>query len=418
MIEFERFTTLNGLRVLVHQDKSTPLIAINLLYDVGSKDEDPAITGLAHLFEHLMFSGTERIPDFDKPLQIAGGENNAFTNTDITNYYITIPKENIETALWLESDRMEKINLSERNIDIQKNVVTEEFKQRYQNQPYGDAMLLLRELAYKKHPYRWPTIGADISHVQSADKKTITEFYYSHYAPNNAILCVSGNITPAEARNLIEKWFCHIETRDITPRNLPEEPAQNNKREKVVNKDVPASALYKAWHGVGRGHDTFAALDMITDLLAGGASGYLNNILVRERKLFSNANIYVTAEIEPGLVIFSGKLLPGVDPLKANRAVDEVLSGIAAGDILEYDIEKVKNRYESSTILGHTNILNKAMSLCMYELIGDVALVNSEVERYRNIGKSDIISAAKDYLNETNCSTLFYLTKQINIKPE
>ena len=416
MIEFERFTTLNGLRVLLHEDRTTPLVAINLLYDVGSKDEDPKTTGLAHLFEHLMFSGTERIPDFDKPLQIAGGENNAFTNTDITNYYITLPKENIETAFWLESDRMEEINLSERNIDIQKNVVTEEFKQRYQNQPYGDAMLLLRELAYKKHHYKWPTIGADINHIQNADRKTITDFYYSHYAPNNAILCVSGNITPTEAMKLIEKWFYRIKPRHIKPRNLPTEPKQIEKQESFVNKDVPASALYKAWHGVGRNHVDFATLDMITDLLAGGTSGYLQNTLVREQKLFSNANIYVTAEIEPGLVIFSGKLLPGIDPIKADKAVSDVLSKIAAGDISEYDIEKVKNRYESSAILGYTNILNKAMNLSLYELIGDAGLVNSEVKRYREIDINNIKSVASGYLNDKNCSTLFYIKNQINEK--
>lgn len=409
MIVFERFTTSNGLKVLIHEDRSTPLVAFNLLYDVGSKDESPEITGLAHLFEHLMFSGTKRIPDFDKPLQIAGGENNAFTNTDITNYYITLPKENIETAFWLESDRMEEINLSDRNIDIQKQVVTEEFKQRYQNQPYGDASLILRKLAFEKHPYRWPTIGADISHVQNAEKKIITDFYFSHYAPNNAILCISGNITANKARNLIEKWFCGIETRQIKQRNLPVEPVQTEKREIIVNKEVPASALYKAWHGASRHHNDFQKLDMITDLLAGGTSGYLQNKLVREQKLFSTANIYVTAEIEPGLIIFSGKMLPGVDPIKADNAVSDVISNIASGRIKDNDIEKVKNKYESATILDHTNVLNKAMSLCLYELLGDAGLVNKEVEKYRSINKSEVISAVTQYLDDKNCSTLFYL---------
>ncbi|HHU33826.1 MAG TPA: insulinase family protein [Bacteroidetes bacterium] len=409
MIEFERFTTSNGLRVLIHEDMSTPLVALNLLYDVGSKDENPEVTGLAHLFEHLMFSGTNRIPDFDKPVQIAGGESNAFTNTDITNYYIILPKENIETAFWLESDRMEEINLSDRNIDIQKQVVTEEFKQRYQNQPYGDALMILRKLAFEKHPYRWATIGADISHVQKAEKKVIKDFYYSHYAPNNAILCLSGNITAKKARNFVEKWFCGIEARQIKERNLPAEPIQTEKREIFVNKEVPTSALYKAWHGVGRCHDDFNKLDMITDLLAGGTSGYLQNKLVREQKLFSAANIYVTAEIEPGLIIFSGKMLPGVDPVKADKAVGDVISGIASGNINDYDIEKVKNRYESATILGHTNILNKAMDLCLYELIGDPRSINREVERYRSINRSEIISATSHYLNDNNCSTLFYL---------
>jgi len=409
MVKYEKFVADNGLRVLVHEDKTTPLVALNLLYDVGSKDEDPGVTGLAHLFEHLMFSGTENIPDFDTPLQLAGGENNAFTNTDITNYYITVPKDNIETAFWLEADRMNEINLSDKNIKIQKNVVTEEYKQRYLNQPYGDAMLILRKLSYAVHPYRWPTIGADIAHVRDAEKKTITNFYYSHYAPNNAILCLSGNITLDESKRLVDKWFGKIPRRAVNKRELPLEPPQTGAKRKTVNRNVPATALYKAWHGERRDSKFFPVLDMLTDILAGGDSGYLQNILVRDKKLFSNANIYVTAELEPGQLIFSGKLLPGVDLNEADDAVNEIISQLSTTPPSDYDIEKVKNRYEASNALGLTNILNKAMDLCLFELMGDANLINKEVDRYRAISKEDVVDASRKYLNSDNCSTLVYL---------
>lgn len=412
MIEFKRFIADNGLIVLVHEDRSTPLVAVNLLYNVGSKDEDPDHTGLAHLFEHLMFSGTKRIPNFDIPIQLAGGENNAFTNTDITNYYITVPKENIETALWLESDRMEEINLSKRNIDVQKSVVTEEYKERYLNQPYGDVGLLMRKMAYTTHHYKWPTIGADISHVQNVDYKTITDFYYSHYAPNNAILCISGNITADKSINLVNKWFGHISQRQVASRNLPMEPKQTEHRELTVEKDVPTTLLQKAWHGSKRGDIDFHILDMITDLMAGGSSGYLQKTLVRDKKLFSDANIYVSSEIEPGLINFSGRLLPGVDIKVAEEALNEVITHISTEPPSDYDIEKVKNRYEANTILNNTNILNKALNLSIYELLGDPSLINNETKLYRSISKDQVVNTINKYFIEENCNTLYYLSKR------
>ena len=292
MVNFRKFTLENGLRVLVHEDKSTPLVAMNILYDVGSRDEDPEMTGLAHLFEHLMFGGSVNIPDYDTPLQLAGGENNAFTNNDITNYYLTVPAQNIETGFWLEADRMAGLDFSQKNLDNQKNVVIEEFKQRYLNQPYGDVMLKLRPLAYKIHPYRWPTIGKDVKDIENASLGMIKEFFFAHYAPNNAILTLTGNITYDLAYDLTNKWFGPIEKRNIKVRNLPSEPPQNEKRILTIEGNVPSSALYKVWHIGPRLSDDFYTLDLITDILSGGESGRLNIELVREKKLFSEINAY------------------------------------------------------------------------------------------------------------------------------
>ncbi|MCU0409610.1 MAG: insulinase family protein, partial [Bacteroidales bacterium] len=390
MIEFSRHRLGNGLRVLVHEDRSSPLVAFNLLYDVGSRDEDETRTGMAHLFEHLMFGGTETIPDFDTPLQIAGGENNAFTNCDITNYYITVPARNIETAFWLESDRMRGLDLSPRSLDIQKKVVTEEFRQRYLNQPYGDAILMLRALAFRVHPYRWPAIGLDPSHIERADLDTVKEFYNSHYAPNNAILTLAGNIDTTEAIKLAMKWFGDIEASPARKRKLPAEPAQSEPRSLTAERDVPSDAVYRVWHTCGRNEADFHTLDMVTDLLAGGESGRLNRVLVREKKMFSDINAYITSDIDPGLLIVNGKLMNGVDPGEALRGVDEVISSLAGIRSDDYEIEKVKNRYESSVVFQNTSILNKAMNLSYYELLGDAAKINKEVEMYRSISGPDI----------------------------
>src|SRR4030042_1092750 len=328
MISYERFTLENGLRILVHEDRSTPLAAMNILYDAGSRDEDPEATGMAHLFEHLMFGGTASIPEFDKHLLMAGGENNAFTNTDITDYYITLPAENIETAFWLESDRMNLLDFSRKTLDIQKNVVIEEYNQRYLNQPYGDAMLIMRPLAYKVHPYRWPTIGMDISHIRNINLEKVRNFFFSHYAPNNAILTMTGNISKDRAIDLSKKWFGNIEKRNIRPRILPAEPEQKEGRILTVERDVPVDALYKVWHTGPRTGNDFYTLDLIIDLLAGGDSGRLYTKLVRQKKLFSEINAYITSDIDPGLIILHGKLMKGVDIQYAEESINRVINDL------------------------------------------------------------------------------------------
>ena len=410
MINYKKFILENGLRVLVHEDKSTPLVAINILYDVGSRDEDQTMTGLAHLFEHLMFGGSLNIPDYDTPLQLVGGENNAFTSNDITNYYLTVPSENIETGFWLESDRMLQLDFSQKNLETQRNVVIEEFNQRYFNQPYGDATLKMRPLAYKVHPYRWPTIGMDMTHIKSIDLEQVKSFFFSHYAPNNAIVALTGNIEYDRAFKLTRKWFGPIEKRAIRSRNLPVEPQQTEARIITVERDVPSTALYKVWHVGPRNGKDFYTLDLITDLLAGGESGRLYTKLVREKKLFSEINAYLTADIDPGLIIVQGKLMKGIDIQHADESVNEVITDLQRGEVTTGEMEKVKNKFESSTVFSNTSILNKAANLSFCELLGNPALINNEVDLYRNVSHGMVIEALEKYFIPTNCSTINYMS--------
>lgn len=415
MITFSRFSLDNGLRVLVHEDMSTPLVTMNILYDVGSRDENQKMTGFAHLFEHLMFGGSVNVADYDTPLQLVGGENNAFTNNDITNYYLTVPAENIETGFWLESDRMLELDFSQKNLDTQRNVVIEEFKQRYLNQPYGDAILELRPMAYKVHPYRWSTIGMDISHIEKADLEEVKKFFFSHYAPNNAIMTLSGNITYEKAFTLAQKWFGPIERRTIPLRNLPSEPIQTEERKLTLERDVPANALYKVWHTNSRLNPDFQTLDLITDLLAGGESGRLYTKLVREKKLFSEINAYITSDIDPGMIILHGNLMQGVSFDAAENAVYEVIGSLKEkSNGIAGEMEKVKNRYESTSVFSNTNILNKAMNLAFYELLGNPGLINTEVDDYRKVTREMVAEATERYFNPLNCSTLYYKSNRTN----
>ena len=412
MINFDRFQLDNGLRVIVHKDRSTPLAAMNILYDVGSRDEDAEMTGLAHLFEHLMYGGTLNIPEYDLPLQLAGGENNAFTNSDITNYYLTVPAENIETGFWLESDRMAELDFSEKNLNIQKSVVTEEFNQRYMNQPYGDAMLLLRPLAYNVHPYRWSAIGREISHVKNASLQSIRDFFYSHYAPNNAIISFAGNIANERIRDLCEKWFGPVPKRNIRQRELPSEPSQISARKLEVSRQVPADALYKAWHICSRQSGDFYVMDLLTDILAGGESGILQTKLVRDKNIFSEINAFLTSDIDPGLMILTGKPMAGIKIEDAENAVNEIIDEIQNRLPDESEMQKVKNRFESSTVLMNTGVLHKAMNLGYFELLGDPSVINREVDIYCATTDKMVMNVAAKYLVPENCSTLYYLSSK------
>jgi zinc protease len=412
MIDFTRTCLDNGLKVLLHIDLSTPLVAINLLYDIGSRDEDPESTGFAHLFEHLMFGGTPSVPDYDTPLMLSGGDNNAFTSNDITNYYLTLPSDNLETGLWLESDRMKGLDFSQKSLDNQKNVVIEEFKQRYLNQPYGDSTLKLRPLAYKVHPYRWSTIGMNISHIERATLDQVKDFFYSHYSPNNAILSITGNIDPVKTLQLVKKWFEPIEPRKIAIRNIIAEPIQKEVRLLTIENNVPANALYKAWHTGPRNSNDFYSLDMLTDILSGGESGRLHNSLVREKKIFTEINAYISGDIDPGLLMISGKLMKGVDFITAEDSLNEEIEKLKTIAISHEELEKVKNKFESSHVFSNTNILNKAMNLAYFELLGDASAINTEVSKYFRITPEEEIEIAKKVLTPDNCSTLYY--KSVN----
>ena len=410
MIDYKKFTLGNGLRVLVHEDKSTPLVAMNILYDVGSRDEDPEMTGLAHLFEHLMFGGSLNIPDYDTPLQLVGGENNAFTNNDITNYYLTIPSANIETGFWLESDRMLELDFSQKNLDTQRNVVIEEFNQRYLNQPYGEVILKMRPLAYKIHPYRWPAIGRDMAHINNINIDQVKDFFFSHYAPNNAIMSLTGNIGFDLAYKLSERWFGPIAKREVKSRNLPVEPEQTEERVITIEKEVPSTALYKVWHIGPRTSEDFYTLDLITDILAGGESGRLQTKLVRGKKLFSEINAYLTADIDPGLIIVQGKLMKGVSIKQAEDSINELILDLREENEIEDEMEKVKNKFESSTVFSNTSILNKAANLAYFELLGNPELINNEVKKYGNVSHGMVKEALDRYFTPQNCSTINYIS--------
>lgn len=402
----------NGLTVLVHKDPSTPLVAVNMLYNVGSKDEDTAMTGFAHLFEHLMFGGTLDVQSFDGILQRAGGESNAFTNTDYTNYYITIPAVNIETALWLESDRMKGPNLTDTNIDIQKKVVTEEYRQRYINQPYGDAMLHLRPLTYKVHPYRWATIGMDISHIEKADYNCLRSFFNDHYSPGNAILTIAGNIGKKKAVRLATKWFDDIPPRHTPVRQLPAEPERTSPSTLVLERNVPANAIYRAWIIPGRAEPSFHAFDVITDILAGGVSGRLFTILVREKRLFSEINSFVTDELDKGMLMVVGRVTEGISPELAVEALDDVFARLAATPPSAKEMQKVRNRNESLFHIAHTSILQKAIALSQFSLMGTPEAINSQVKAYSSVAPETISEKTAEVLIPQTAATLWYRKAQ------
>ncbi len=408
MIEFNRFVLPNGLRVLVHEDASTPLAAVNIMYDVGSRDESPEKTGFAHLFEHLMFGGSVNIPDYDAEMLKVGGENNAYTSNDITNYYCTLPAENIETAFWLESDRMLELDFSERSLEVQRQVVVEEFRQRYLNQPYGDVWLLLRPEVYRVHPYRWPTIGEDIEHIRQATLDDVRTFFYRHYAPNNAVMAVTGNVTTEQVKQLTEKWFAPIPRRDIPVRCLPQEPMQTEARVLTVERDVPTDTIYKVYHMDGLYSPEFYCADILSDVLASGKSARLYRHLLKEQQLFSEINAYISGDADPGLFVVYGKPMPGVSLEMADAAIVDELANLSDGLLTENELQKQKNKFESAFILNHTNILNKAIHLCRHELIDGADTLNLEIETYQSITAEILRAGAGKILTPENCTSLYY----------
>lgn len=409
MIKYQKFTLNNGLKVIVHKDKSTAVVAMNIVYNVGAKDEDPELTGFAHLFEHLMFGGSVNIEKYDEPLQKVGGENNAFTNNDITNYYISLPKENIETGFWIESDRMLNLAFSPKSLEVQRSVVIEEYKQRYINQPYGDLWLELRPLAYKVHPYQWATIGKNIKHIEDATMENVKAFYKKYYNPNNAIMVIAGDVDFDEIKRLSEKWFGPIEAGEEIVRNIPTEPKQTEARFKEIRKDVPANALFKVYHSCGRMDSEYPATDFISDLLGNGKSSILNQKLVKEQKLFNSISCYISGDTHPGLIYLAGYLADGVDPKVADKAMVKIIDEFKTSEINENDLQKVKNKFTASNEFGNINILDKAMNLAYYELLGDAEMINTEIQSYLDVTSEDIIKVANTVFIESNCSTMYYL---------
>lgn len=412
MIDVNRYILNNGLRVLHHQDCTTQMVAVNILYDVGSRDEDPHRTGMAHLFEHLMFEGSLHIPDFDTPLQEAGGENNAWTSNDITNYYDVVPCQNVETVFWLESDRMLSLSFSPKGLETQRQVVMEEFKQRNLNQPYGDIPLLIRPLAYREHPYRWATIGKELGHIESTTMEEVKNFYFKHYAPNNAILSVAGNISFDETVRLAKKWFGPIERRDIVRRNLPQEPPQTAPRFLEVEREVPADMVVKAYHMCSRMDEEYHPCDMLSDILANGRSARLYQELVMGRKLFSEVNAYITGDRDAGLFFVTGKPNPGVSLQEADEALRGEMQRLSQEEIGEYEVQKIIHKFESNDLFSNINYLSKATNLAYHEWLDRAENINTEVEKYRAVTPAMLRKTASKTFVEKNCSTLYYRSKQ------
>jgi len=412
MIHFERTKLANGLTVIVHQDKTTPMVAVDVCYNVGSRDEHPDRTGFAHLFEHLMFGGSKHIPSYDEPLQKAGGDNNAYTSNDLTNYYLTVPKNNIETGFWLESDRMLELAFSKSSLDVQRNVVIEEFKQRQLNQPYGDVWPLLRQLAYKVHPYQWPTIGREISHIEKATMQQVKDFFFAHYAPDNAVLVVTGDVGFNEVLKLAERWFGPIPNRNVKSRNIPQEPVQNEFREQTVIRNVPNDMIYMAFHMSDRLNPEYYATDLVSDVLSNGNSSRMYQNLVQKEKLFTELDGYLSGDFEPGLFVVSGKTSDGVSLETARKAIERELDRMKQDLVSEYELEKVKNKLEANIVYGEMNYLTKAMNLATNEVLQNADLINSQVESYRSVTREQIREVAQQVFRPENCSLLNYIAKK------
>jgi predicted Zn-dependent peptidase len=408
MVTFQKRTLSNELTVIAHHDDSTPMAAVNMLYKVGSRNEHPSRTGFAHLFEHLMFGGSTNAPQYDVHVQLAGGECNAFTTSDFTCYYVTLPAQNIETALWLESDRLLNPLLNEETLKIQRQVVVEEFNQRYLNQPYGDVSLLLRPLAYKVHPYRWNPIGESIDHIANASLSEVKDFFGKFYTPANAILVIGGNIVPERAFSLAQKWFGDIRRAPAPPGSIAPEPPQTEPRSLSVRRKVPAAAIYKAYHTPPRRHPDYHACDLISEILSGGKSARMYRRLVQEAPLFSSVHACAGGDIDAGLITVSGHLLPQTTMQRANAAVEDELRQLCTENISEYELEKVKNKMESLHVFAETTVMQKAVALACAEMMGNADLINTDIESYRRVTTSDIRRVAAGVFGSENCSTLFY----------
>ncbi len=413
MVKFNRFTLSNGLKVLVHEDKTTPMAVVNVLYDVGARDENPEQTGFAHLFEHLMFGGSENIPAYDEPLQRVGGENNAFTSNDITNYYITLPAVNMETAFWLESDRMLNLAFSEKSLDVQRNVVSEEFKQRYLNQPYGDVWLKLRPLVYKKHPYQWATIGKELSHIENAKIEDVKAFFKKHYNPKNAILAVGGDIDTEQVKALAEKWFEPIPAGEKYHRNLPQEPEQLEERREIVTAKVPLDSIYMAFHAPGRTEEASYPVELLTDILSRGNSSRLHQNLLKGKQVFSEIHAHLSGSLDAGMLVIDGKPLENISIEQAEAAIWEELEKLKIEPLPEDELTKVKNKTESTMVFSEMSLLEKTMNLAYFELMGDAENLNYETEKYLAITAEEIQKQAQKIFRRENLSTLVYLAEEV-----
>lgn len=411
MIDFDRFTLSNGLKVLFHKSENTPMAVVNILYDVGAKDELDSRTGFAHLFEHLMFGGSVNIADFDGPLQLAGGQSNAFTSNDITNYYDVLPAVNLESALWLESDRMLSLAFSEKSLRVQKDVVVEEFKQRYLNQPYGDVWHVLRKLAYVKHPYQWPTIGENVEQIETANLDEVKAFFNKHYNPQNAILCIAGNFDLSEIKTLVNKYFSHIPAGEKYNRNLVLEPVQNEYRTQTIVRDVPNNGFYYAFKMPGKFKDGYFEADLISDALGRGKTSRLYQKLKTELNLVSEISAYILGSHDTGLLIVSGFLSDGISFDELENNIWDIINDFLINELKEDELKKIINKFQTTKEFSEIGVLSRAMALCEYELIKSAEFINEEFNHYNQITPKSLHEWSKKILKKENCSTLFIQSK-------
>lgn len=411
MISYEKITLQNGLTVLMHEDNNTPIAGISVLYKVGSRDEHPEKTGFAHLFEHLMFGGSLNIPDYDEVMQRAGGENNAYTNHDYTHFFTTLPAVNIETALWLESDRMLELMLQKEVLDVQKKVVVEEFYETCLNQPYGDVWHELSALNYEKHPYKWPTIGIDPSHIEKANLSDVKKFYQKFYHPGNAVLVIAGPISIKRMKELAKKWFNDIPSGKQIQRKYHPEPAKDTARYRQSQSEVPVDAIYMAFPCPPRADKTFYAVDLLSDIFSNGPSSRLIHRLTREKKYFHQIDCYVTGDFDPGLFVFEGRPANGISLQSAEEIIMNEINDLKSQLIDSSELQKWKNKAESTLVLSEMGIQSKSMNLGFFEALGSVDLMNEESAIYQSITAEEIQEAAQKWLGENQKSVLTYKGK-------
>jgi len=408
MIEFQKLTLKNGLRVIIYPKKDTKVAIVNMMYDVGSRDEEENKTGFAHLFEHLMFGGSKNISNFDKALQRVGGSNNAYTSYDVTNYYSKLPASNIETAFWLESDRMLELSFDSKILEIQKKVVIEEYKETYLNKPYGDVWPTICEMCYGKHSYKWPTIGKDIKHIQNMKMQDVKDFFYKFYRPVNAILVIAGGVDAKEIEHLCKKWFDPIPSGEKYIRNIPKEPIQKAPNKKILKNNVPLNAIYKSYHTVERMHKDYYATDLYTNILGGGKSSRLYEELVKQKQYFITIDAHLTSSFDPGLLIIGGKMNDKISFEKAEKAIDEIITDLQTTLAKEKELKKVQNQTEASIDFSEIDVLNVAQELATWTLLGDTNLINTEIEKIRSVTAQDIKKIANSVTNKQKSNTLFY----------
>jgi predicted Zn-dependent peptidase len=412
MIKFEKEVLANGLTVLIHQDLTTPMAIVNTLYDVGAKDEVETKTGFAHLFEHLMFGGSANIASYDEPLQRAGGSSNAFTSNDITNYYDKLPSQNLETALWLESDRLLELAFTPKSLEVQRNVVIEEFKQRYINKPYGDVWKLIREMVYKTHPYKWPTIGKEISHIEDATMEDVKSFFYKHYNPQNAILCVAGNVGKSEVMDMVHKYYNDIPAREKYVRDIVNEAPQTEYRELEVERDVPVDIQYNIWRSPKRNDMDYYPVDLISDILGRGKSSILYRELVEKSELCTDVSCFVSGAHEDGMFIIGSNLKEGASFDEVNKRIEQIIYDELLNEFSERNLEKVKNKVKSARVFEELGLMEKALGLCMHELFGNAGHINNEMERYDLVSLEDIKEQAEKVFRKENECRLIYKAKK------